>query len=113
VCGRLNRLAAFRLYRLIIAHSHHSWGVRSQATLFQRDCRANEAVEERVRSKRTAGELWVELARHEPGVIGELNNLDEATVWRDAREVHPGRLKLRLEAIRHLKTVAVALVGDL
>ena len=113
MCGSLNCLAAFRLYRLIIAHSHHSWGVRSESTLFQRDCGANEAVKERVRSKRTAGELWVELARHEPWVIGQLNDLDESTIWRDAREVHPSRLKLRLEAIRHLKAVTMALVGDL
>ena len=113
MCGRLNRLAALRLYRLIIAHSHHSWGVRSESTLFQRHCGANEAIKEWVRPKWTAGELWVKLARHEPWMISELNDLYEASVWRDAREVHPSRLKLRLEAIRHLKAVAVALVGDL
>ena len=113
MCGRLNRLAAFRLYRLIIAHSHHSWDVPGEATLFQRHRGANEAVKERVRPQWAAGELWMELARHEPWVVGELNDLYKATVWRDAGEVHPSRLELRLKAIRHLKAVAVALVGDL
>jgi len=113
MCGRLNCLAALRLYRLIIAHSHHPWGVRSESPLFQRHCGANEAIKEWVRSKRTAGELWVELARHEPWVIGEFNDLNKATIRRDAREVHPGRLKLWLNAIRPLKAVTMALIRDL
>ena len=113
MCGRLNCLAALRLYRLIIAHSHHSWAVGGESTLFQRHCGANEAVEEWVRPKWTTGELWVELARHEPWVIGEFNDLNKATIRRDTREVHPGRLKLWLEAIRHLKAVTMALIRDL
>ena len=55
----------------------------------------------------------MELARYKPWVIGEFNDLHESPVWRDSGEVHPGRLKLRLESIRHLKAVAVALVGNL
>jgi hypothetical protein len=111
--GRLNRLAALCLYRLIIAHSDHSRGVGGEATLLERQGGANETIKERVRPKRTTGEFWVELARHKPWVIGEFNDLYKAPVWRDAREVHPGRLKLRLEAICHLKAVAVPLVGNL
>ena len=79
--GRLNRLATFRLYRLIIAHSHHSWGVRSESTLFQRHCGANEAIKEWVRPKRTAGEFRMELAGNKPWVIGEFDDLHETPVW--------------------------------
>jgi hypothetical protein len=111
--GRLNRLAALRLYRLIIAHSDHSRGVGGEAALLECECGANEPIEEWVRPKWTTGEFWVELARYKPWVIGEFNDLYKAPVWRNAGEVHPGRLKLRLESIRHLKAVAVSLVGNL
>jgi hypothetical protein len=81
MCCRLNCLAALCLYRLIIAHSDHSRGVRGEAALLERQGGANETVKEWVRPKRTTGEFRVELARHKPWVIGEFDDLHETPVW--------------------------------
>src|SRR4051794_23836785 len=54
------------------------------------DRRADEAVEQRVRALGPALELRVELAGHEPGVVLELDDLDESAVRRLPGEDHSG-----------------------
>ena len=50
------------------------------AARLDRERRRDEPVEQRVRPLRAALELGVELARHEPRVVLELDDLDEPAV---------------------------------
>src|SRR5438309_11414761 len=63
----------------------------------QRACRANEAGEQRVAVARGGGELRVELGRHEPRMVRQLDELHQA-VAREAREAQ-ARLAVALEVV--------------
>ena len=75
--------------------------------------RGHEPVEQRVRPFRPRLELGMELARHEPRVVLQLDDLDEPAVRRLAGQQHAGRLERRAVAVVDLEAVAVTLVDDL
>src|SRR5439155_685457 len=50
--------------------------------------RAEEIAEQRARPVRPRAELGVELARHEPRVMGKLDDLDQSPVGRKTAEIH-------------------------
>ena len=52
-------------------------------------------------------EFWVELASDKPGVISELDHLDQALILRPSRDRHTLRFKLRDQRIVHFVAVAV------
>src|SRR5204863_6496791 len=74
--------------------------------------RLDEALEERVALHRPRLELGVELAGDEPGMVAELDHLDQRAVGRDAGEHEPALLEPLAIGVVHLVAVAVAL-GDL
>jgi len=74
--------------------------------------RAHELPEQRVRPRGARAELRVELPRHEEGMAGQLDDLDEAPVGRQAREHEPApREDLVVHGV-HLEPVPVTLVHD-
>src|SRR5712691_8951993 len=73
----------------------------------------HEVPEQRVRPLRPAAELRVELAGDEPRVVGELDDLDEPAVGREAAEEHPGLMQHLAVLVVELEPVAVPLVHDL
>src|SRR5919198_3589388 len=73
----------------------------------------DEIAEERVRPVRPRAELGVELARHEPGVVGQLDDLDQAAIRRQTAEDHPRLVHHLAVLVVELETVAVPLVHDL
>src|SRR6266540_3908558 len=52
-------------------------------------CRSHELPEERVRSGGPGPKLWMELASHEERMVGQLDDLDQSPVGREAREHQP------------------------
>ena len=56
---------------------------------------ADEVAEERRRSRRPRLELRMELARDEPGMIGQLDDLDEPSLLERPRDDEPGRRRAR------------------
>ena len=58
-------------------------------------------------------ELRVELARDEPRVVGELDDLDQPSIRRDAAEGHPGVAKHLSILVVELEAMAVPFVHDL
>src|SRR5437867_3583557 len=74
--------------------------------------RLDEALEERVALHRPRLELGVKLARDEPGMVAELDHLDQRAVGGDAGEHEPALLEPLAIGVVHLVAVAVAL-GDL
>src|SRR5580765_965616 len=44
-----------------------------------RECGTDEVAEQRGRTRRPRLELRMELARHEPGVVGQLDDLDQTS----------------------------------
>src|SRR5881394_2676 len=70
---------------------------------------ADEAREQRVGAHRPRLELRVELAAHEPGVIGQLDHLDERAVGRQPGAAHPELGEHVAIGVGHLVAVAVAL----
>ena len=81
--------------------------------VLQRERRRHEPVEQRVRALRPALELGVELAGHEPRVVAQLDDLDQAAIGRHARQEHARALEGLAVAVVHLEPVAVTLVDDL
>ena len=77
------------------------------------DRAGDEPVEQRVRPVGPALELGMELAGHEPGMVAQLDDLDEPAVGRLAGQDHPGRLEGLAVAVVDLEPVAVALVDEL
>src|SRR5439155_6172232 len=77
------------------------------------DRRPDEPGEERMRPVGPAAELGMELAGHEPGVVLQLDDLDEAAVRRLAGHDHARGLERRTVVVLHLEAVAMALVDDL
>src|SRR2546422_5370471 len=74
--------------------------------------RLDEALEERVALHRPRLELGVELAGDEPGMVAELDHLDQRPVGRHAGEPEPALLEPLAIGVVHLVAVAVTL-GDL
>ena len=73
---------------------------------------ADEVTEERRGPRRARLELGVVLARDEPGVVGELDHLDEAALLERPRHDEARLDELRPEGVVHLVAVAMALVDD-
>src|ERR1051325_2507125 len=73
----------------------------------------DEILEQRVRSIGTGTELWVELARHEPRMIRQLDDLNQATVGRHAAEDHAVLVHHLAVLVVELEAVPVPLVDDL
>src|SRR5438046_1259038 len=71
------------------------------------DRRLDEAVEQRVRSIRSRTELRVELAGHEPRVVLELDDLDQAAVGRLAGHDHAVLFKCLAVPVADLETMPV------
>src|SRR5450759_693594 len=78
------------------------------APLGRGDRGSHEAAEERVRPIRSAAELRVELGGDEPGVVPQLDDLDEPPVGRLAREDHAGGIEKRAIAVVDFETMAMA-----
>ena len=72
--------------------------------------RADEPAEERGRPRRARLELRVELARDEPGMVGQLDDLDEPPLLERAGDDEPVRDELFAVLVVHLVAVPVALV---
>src|SRR5579872_1645384 len=73
---------------------------------------ADEVPEQRVRPVRPGAELGVELARHEPRVLRQLDDLDQSPVGRHAAEDHPVLVHHLAVLVVELEAMAVALVDD-
>src|SRR5689334_6047755 len=54
--------------------------IDARQLLRMRQCRTDKAGEQRVRTHRPRLELGMELAADEPGVVGELDHLDERAI---------------------------------
>src|SRR6476659_538474 len=50
------------------------------------ECGTDEVAEQRRRTRRPRLELRMELARHEPGVVGQLDNLDQTSRLERSRD---------------------------
>ena len=74
--------------------------------------RSDELAEERSRPRRPGLELRMELARHEPRVIGQLDDLDEPPALERARDDEPRPDELVAEVVVDLVAVPVALEHD-
>src|SRR5256885_14690658 len=74
---------------------------------------AHEIPEQRVRAVRARAELRMELARHEPWMPGQLDDLDQAAGRRHAAEHHARVSKHLAVLVVELEAVAVPLVHDL
>ena len=72
--------------------------------------RADEPAEERRRPRRARLELRVELARDEPRMVGQLDDLDEPALLERARDDEPVLDELVAELVVDLVAVPVALV---
>src|SRR6266567_6645682 len=77
------------------------------------DGRPDEVPEERVRPLGPAAQLRVELAGHEPRVVGQLDDLDEPAVRREAAQDEARLLQHLPVLVVELEAVAVALVDHL
>ena len=73
---------------------------------------ADEVAEERRGARRARLELRVVLAGDEPGMVGELDHLDQAPLLESAGDDEARLDELRPEGVVHLVAVAMALVDD-
>src|SRR5207249_10822812 len=73
---------------------------------------ADELAEERRRACRARLELRMELARDEPRMVGQLDDLDETPLVDGARDDEPRLHEPRPEMVVDLVAVAVTLVED-
>src|SRR5581483_11973394 len=104
--------AAARLVRLVLFQQLRRPQLHLVDAALQ-ERRPHEIAEERVRPVGPRAELGVELARDEPGVARELDDLDEPSVGRQAAEYEPGLAQRLAVLVVELEAVAVALVHDL
>src|SRR5919109_933882 len=74
--------------------------------------RPDKLAEERRGPSRPRLELRVELARHEPGVVGQLDDLDEAPFLVRPGDDEPGLFQRGPEVVVHLVPMAVSLVHN-
>src|SRR3990172_6370498 len=72
----------------------------------------DEGGEERVRLPRPGAQLRVELAGHEPGVVGELDDFHELLLGPEARDPEAVLFQVLEVVVVHLEAVAVALLDD-
>ena len=91
------------------------WRGRSSGSRPSRDRerRRDEPAEQRMRPIRPALELGMELAGHEPRVVAQLDDLDQATVGRLAGQQHAAPLERVAVLVVDLEAVAMPLVDDL
>src|SRR4051812_35568606 len=71
----------------------------------------NESCEQRMPVTRRRGELWMELGRHKPRVVRELDHFHEV-VARETRELQAGVLEPIQEVVVELVAMAMALHDD-
>src|SRR5438034_3471452 len=83
-----------------------------RAVVGARERGADELPEERRRPRRARLELRVELAGHEPGMVGELDDLDEPTLLERSGHSEPRVDQRRAVVVVDLVAVAVSLVDD-
>src|SRR4029077_623294 len=81
------------------------------ATLQER--RTHKIAEQRMRTVGSRSELGMELCRHEPRVIRQLDDFHEATVGRHTAEDHPRVAERFAVLVVEFETMAVTLVDDL
>src|SRR5262245_34534170 len=74
--------------------------------------RRDELAEERRGPRRARLELGMELARDEPGMVGQLDDLDEAALLERPRHHEPVLDELLAVLVVDLVAVAMALVDD-
>src|SRR3954470_5518941 len=90
------------------SHRHDRWDLASRqdriVAVANGDRGGHEPIEQRVRPFRAGLEFGVELARHEPWVVLELDDLDEPAVRRLAGQEHAGRLERRPVAVVDLES---------
>src|SRR3990172_9470669 len=72
----------------------------------------DEGGEERMRLPRPGAQLRVELAGHEPGMVGELDDLHELLLGPEARDPEAVLFQVLEVLVVHLEAVAVALLDD-
>src|SRR5919106_1489848 len=77
------------------------------------DGRADEVPEQRLRAVRPAFELGVELARDEPRMVGQFDDLDQGSIGRLPGAYEPRVLELAAEAGVDLVAMAVPLEDEL
>src|SRR3954451_15562993 len=82
-------------------------GARARPRPIER--RADEALEERCGPRRPRLELGVELARDEPGVVGQLDDLDEPALLERPADDETRVDELIAEEVVHLVAVPMAL----
>src|SRR5712664_3110376 len=70
----------------------------------------DEVAEQRVGAVRSRAELRVELARDEPRMVGQLDDLHQSTIGRHPAEHHPRLAERFAVLVVELEAVAVALV---
>lgn len=73
----------------------------------------HESAEERVRMARPRLQLGMELHRDEPGVVGNLEHLDQTVLGADPGEDHPPLLQRGAVGVVELIAVPVALLDQL
>src|SRR6187200_2376422 len=76
------------------------------------ESRGDELAEERRRARRARLELRMELARDEPRVVGELDDLDQSALLERPGHDEPGVDHPLSKLVVHLVAVAVSLVDD-
>src|SRR5207247_3697315 len=74
--------------------------------------RTDEVAEQRRRTRRPRLELWMELARHEPGVVGQLDDLDQPALLERARNDQPAVHERGTVMVVDVVTMPVTLVHD-
>src|SRR3990172_7531897 len=72
----------------------------------------DEGGKERMRLPRPGAQLRVELAGHEPGMVGELDDLHELLLGPEARDPEAVLFHVLQVLVVYLQTVAVALLND-
>src|SRR6266516_5769550 len=77
-----------------------------------RECGTDEIAEQRRRTRGPRLELRMELACHEPRVIGQFDDLDEPALLERARDDQPALHERRAVMVVDLVTMPVALVHD-
>ena len=104
------RDGVLRLVRPAASSRRRAARRRARARALER--RADELAEERRRARRPRLELRVELARDEPRVVGQLDDLDQPPLLERARDDEARVDELLAVLVVDLVAVAVALVDD-
>ena len=81
-------------------------------TTFTSSCSSDEIAEQRVRIPGTTLELGVRLGGNKPGMVRQLNHLDQTSVRGKARHNEPRIYDLLAVRIAHLVAVAMTFVHE-